>query len=102
MGRIRARQVRDRDFTSFDHILAMDARNYAWLVDACPRSHGGNLSLVTAWNADGKAGDIPDPYFGNQEGFNQVFAALQAAIEVFLDSCLHPELDRPQAGRRKN
>ncbi len=80
----RSRQVKLKDFESFSYILAMDARNYNWLVEACPEPHRHTISLLgRSANHSGDI-EIPDPYYGNEQGFTHVLSLLQTAITGFV------------------
>lgn len=82
----RARQVKPKDFESFDYILAMDEKNYKWLVTACPSSHAGRITLLNTWMPEGTSTEIPDPYYGSSDSFQLVFTMLRGAIEGFVSS----------------
>lgn len=59
----RARQVEPADFTRFDLILAMDARNLADLQRMAPPGAQARLGLFLD-HAPGQAGrDMPDPWY---------------------------------------
>ena len=87
--RHRAQQIRPRDFETFDYILAMDTPNLHWLLDSCQElQHQKKISLIGSWADDAVVPEIPDPYYGNQEGFLQVFLLLDRAIEGFANKVL--------------
>jgi protein-tyrosine phosphatase len=69
----RARQVRKRDFGEFDLIVAMDRGHLEILQDHCPPEHLGKLRMLV------KGRDVPDPYYGGPEGFEQVLDMVEAA-----------------------
>jgi protein-tyrosine phosphatase len=69
----RARQVRRRDFDEFDLIVAMDRGHLQILQAHCPPQHQGKLRMLV----DGH--DVPDPYYGGAEGFEQVLDMVEAA-----------------------
>lgn len=73
----RARMVTDKDFQRFDLIVAMDRSNYDQLVRI-----GGqvdHLRLLSDFLDDVWPTDVPDPYFGGDDGFEMVLDMLQAA-----------------------
>ncbi|MDP2370751.1 low molecular weight protein-tyrosine-phosphatase [Rhodoferax sp.] len=71
-GKGRSRRVCDADFEKFDLILAMDRGNLVNLQSVCPAPHHGKLGLLLDF-ADGLHGeDVPDPYYGNAQGFERV------------------------------
>ena len=68
----RSRRIDDADFEKFDLILAMDRSNLASLQSTCPAQHISKLRLLLDF-ADGMRGaDVPDPYYGNAQGFERV------------------------------
>ncbi len=68
----RSRRIADADFEKFDLILAMDRSNLESLQSVCPAPHLGKLRLFLDF-ADGVHGqDVPDPYYGNAQGFERV------------------------------
>ena len=68
----RSRRIDDADFEKFDLILAMDRSNLASLQNICPAQHVSKLGLLLDF-ADGMRGaDVPDPYYGNAQGFERV------------------------------
>jgi protein-tyrosine phosphatase len=69
----RARQLRKRDFDEFDLIIAMDRGHLQILEQHCPPQHRGKLRMLV----DGH--DVPDPYYGGAEGFEQVLDMVEAA-----------------------
>lgn len=69
---LRARQVTEQDFERFDRILAMDRQNFALLRRYCPPEHRYKLGLFLDY-ADGLAEkEVPDPYYGGVQGFENV------------------------------
>jgi len=83
MDDLRARQVSAGDFCHFDYILAMDADNLRLLHASCPQEQAHRLSLMLDW-ANGWGEEVPDPYYGGDEGFEQVFDMLTDACSCLL------------------
>jgi protein-tyrosine phosphatase len=69
----RARQVRTRDFEEFDLIVAMDRGHLEILQDNCPPQHQRKLRMLV------RGHDVPDPYYGGADGFEQVLDMVEAA-----------------------
>ena len=78
---LRARQVVPEDFHSFDHIVAMDAQNFADLVAMRPEGARAKITLLLD-HAEG--GDVPDPYYGGDEGFAETFRLVEAGARGLL------------------
>lgn len=84
---LKARVVVDADFERFDHLLAMDADNLAQLRKRCPDhlQHKLGLFLDVAGVADTLGTrEIPDPYFGNLQGFERVLDLCEAGARGLL------------------
>lgn len=78
----RAAQVSAQDFERYDWVLAMDRSNLAELRRRCPPASLHRLHL--ALDPVG-GGDVPDPYYGGPEGFDEVYALLGPALDAWLD-----------------
>jgi protein-tyrosine phosphatase len=74
----RARHLGKRDFEGFDLLLAMDHGHLGILRRLCPPEHAAKVRLLLA-NAD-----VPDPYYGGPEGFEQVLDLVEAACRSLL------------------
>lgn len=95
---LRARRVREQDFSRFDYILAMDRQNLAALRRSCPAEHLFKLGLFLDY-ADGLALDeVPDPYYGGAEGFVNVLDMCEHAARGLIEAIARSGLDR-QSGR---
>ena len=83
MTDLRARQVCAADFAQFDYVVAMDRDNLALLEVSCPPAAQDRLSLMLHW-AEGWGDEVPDPYYGGDEGFIRVFDLLTEASRGLL------------------
>ena len=84
LDHLRARQVRSQDFEQFDYILAMDQQNLADLRAMCPPYFTGHLGLFLPFAPDNPTDEVPDPYYGGDEGFTRVFDMVEAASDGLL------------------
>ncbi|MDM3857672.1 MAG: low molecular weight phosphotyrosine protein phosphatase [Aphanizomenon gracile PMC649.10] len=80
-----ARQFQIRDFQEFDLILAMDCNNYDDIlaVDRSGQYHS-KVRLMCDFCSTHTLKEVPDPYYGGVEGFNQVIDLLMDACEGLL------------------
>ena len=78
LSTLRARQVRASDFVEFDLILAMDRGHLRALERMAPREARQKVRLFVAGR------DVPDPYYGGPEGFEQVLDLVEAACRDLL------------------
>lgn len=79
LSALRARRVLDIDFMHFDHILAMDRNNLSLLERACPAKHRQKLGLFLEYAAKFDDDEVPDPYYGGEEGFERVLDLIEDA-----------------------
>ncbi|MBD8512388.1 low molecular weight phosphotyrosine protein phosphatase [Photobacterium sp. WH77] len=77
---IRARQIVVGDFEKFDLILVADRQNLSDLTAICPAEYLSKLSLLLAF-ADAEEDEVPDPYYGGEEGFEHVLDLIEAAAD---------------------
>lgn len=75
ISRQKARRVASRDFDRFDLILAMDRDNLRDLKRLRPAASSTEIHLFLDY-ARGMAADIPDPYYGEDDGFETVYNML--------------------------
>lgn len=80
---IRARQVVEADFEEFDLILAADNDNLADLQQRCPTHLQHKLALFLSF-ADSNHDEIPDPYYGGDNGFELVLDLIENASDNLL------------------
>lgn len=81
-----ARQVQPDDLDAFHYILAMDARNLG-KVERLARQGRGRAEVRLFREFDDMAGDdreVPDPYFGGPDGFEDVHDMVERAAEGLL------------------
>ncbi|ELB2200795.1 low molecular weight phosphotyrosine protein phosphatase [Vibrio parahaemolyticus] len=80
---IRARQVSVQDFEDFDLVLAADKANLADLLDICPAEHRHKVSLFLS-HSNSSYDEIPDPYYGGDNGFELVLDLIEEASVAVL------------------
>ncbi len=96
-----ARQVQTDDFLRFDVILAMDRSNLADLqaLAPCPEL-SSKLHLFRDFEGEGEDPDVPDPYYGEAEGFGEVVAICLRASAGFVERVASDAgLNRPRIKR---
>jgi protein-tyrosine phosphatase len=84
----RARQFVPADFARFEYVLAMDRQNLATLQRLAPDGAARDkVRLLRSFDPTVIEGDdeVPDPYFGGAEGFDQVFDICLGACQGLLD-----------------
>jgi protein-tyrosine phosphatase len=83
-----ARQVAPRDFTDYDLILAADRSNLRDLRAVAPREARARMHLLREFDPASEGApdlDVPDPYYGGDDGFEHVLDLVEAACRGLLD-----------------
>jgi len=92
LSALRARQVERADFERFDLVLAMDAANMAALRRVHPEVGPDRLRLLMSFATRHHAEEVPDPYYGEGDGFERVLDYVEDACEGVIDM-LKQQLD---------
>ena len=84
----KARQISKNDFQRFNYILTMDDSNYKNVMSL--KNREPNLDLCKVRKMQEFANtfhekEVPDPYFGGEEGFDYVLDILNDSTNGFLD-----------------
>ena len=80
----RARKVRAEDFQIYDLILAMDRGHFAHLESLRPNDARAEVQMFLAYHPAPLHADVPDPYYGGAEGFEQVLDLVEQASKTLL------------------
>jgi len=87
----RSRKIDDNDLYEFDHILVMDKDNLND-VKSLMKDHNYSISskikLILSYSKKSKLDEVPDPYYGGQNGFERVLDLLDDAIDELIDSLI--------------
>ena len=84
LSMLRGRQVSRADFGEFDYLLAMDRMNLRVLERLCPSRHGHKLKLFLEFSNDAAPREVPDPYYGGDQGFEHVLDLVEEAAQGLL------------------
>lgn len=80
-----ARQVGAVDFDTFDYVLAMDRQNLIDLQRMQPADYSGHLGLFLSFARHHSVEEVPDPYYGGDQGFEEVFDMVEDASQGLLE-----------------
>jgi protein-tyrosine phosphatase len=83
---LRARQFVQNDFDAFDKIYVMDQSNYNDVLRLA-RNEGDKAKVQMVLNEifPNSNQPVPDPYYGGEEGFVEVYNLLDDATNVIID-----------------
>jgi protein-tyrosine phosphatase len=85
LSALRARVVEPRDFEYFDLILAMDRDNLRALERRAPAHARDHLRLFLEFAPQTGISEVPDPYYGGPNGFEDVLDLIEAASRGLID-----------------
>lgn len=78
-----ARQLHNGDLSAFDYVLVMDRQNLAEVRDLWRQTDGTEPKLFLSYGRSG-VDEVPDPYYGGDQGFEEVLDLIQDASEGLL------------------
>jgi protein-tyrosine phosphatase len=83
-SRHRARQYDASWPTSYDLVLVMDESNLADVGGRGPR-----IMLFRDFDSDNPGGEVPDPYYGGADGFEEVLAMVERTSDAIVAALAH-------------
>ncbi len=87
ISQLRGRQFSAQDFDRFDVIYAMDASNYQNVLrQARNEADKSKVRMILNEAFPGEDMEVPDPYYGGDQGFEDVYKMLDNACEVILNN----------------
>lgn len=84
LSMLRGRQVEVADFSRFDYVLAMDNANMAILYRLCPPAQRNRLGMFLEYASKHNQREVPDPYYGGEDGFERVLDMVEDGAEGLL------------------
>ena len=87
---LHGRQFTISDFDTFDHILVMDKSNYQNITRlARNQKDVEKVEMMLNFSTPGLDQDVPDPYYGGIQGFENVYQMLDKASDSFIRTHIH-------------
>lgn len=90
LSALRARQFANDDFAAFDYVLAMDETNLTALLSLCPAHYRERVKLFLEFAPEAGHREVPDPYYGGAQGFEEVLDLVELAAQGLLDHIAGP------------
>ena len=85
----KAQQFRKQDFNEYDYIYVMDGSNYQNVINMAPdEASEKKVSLILNELFPNENVDVPDPYFGLENGFTTVYEMLDEVCEVIAEKLI--------------
>ena len=85
LSNLRARAVQQSEFSEFYLILTMDWDNRALLEDICPKPYAHKIRSFAEFLTTTEASVIADPYYGGEQGFENVLDLIEEASDGLID-----------------
>lgn len=82
----KARKISSVDFEKFDYIVVMDNDNYMNVRMMCPKQFQHKIHKMMGFSTSSKFTEVPDPYYGGEQGFELVLDLLENASLGLLQS----------------
>ena len=82
---IRARQINQPDYELFDR------QNIAWLKKQMPNEYMHKLRLFLDFSEKYVGRDVPDPYYGNSNGFETVLDMVEDGVKGLIEHLIEAE-----------
>lgn len=85
----KGRQFTTKDFESNDYIFVMDNSNYKDVIQLAPNQEAkSKVSLILNDLFPNENVDVPDPYYGMEEGFSNVYGMLDEVCEIIAEKLI--------------
>lgn len=84
LRKLRARKLQPQDYARFDHLLAMDRGHLSIMLRDSPPEHRHKIRLFMDHAPDLGHHEVPDPYYGDNTGFELVLDLVEAASRGLL------------------
>ena len=87
----RSRKIEESDLYEFDHILVMDNDNLdavRSLINDSKNPVNSKIKLILSYSKNSQLDEVPDPYYGGQNGFEKVLDLLDDAMDGLIDSLM--------------
>lgn len=85
------RQLTVDDLNYYDYILAMDRSNYQNIHRLSTQGHKAKVKLMRDFDPGHEGQEVPDPYYGTQKNFEEVYEILDRSIRHFIDHLVEHE-----------
>ena len=85
----KARKFSIKDFENFDYVYVMDNNNYKDVVALAPNQEAKNkVKMIMNELFESENIDVPDPYYGMEDGFENVYQMLDEVCSEIANKLL--------------
>jgi len=85
----KGRQFTAKDFETNDYIFVMDNSNYKDVMQLAPNQEAkSKVSLILNDLFPDENVDVPDPYYGMEDGFSNIYGMLDEVCEIIAEKLI--------------
>lgn len=95
MSAHRAQHFKREHFEEYDYILVMDRANHEHVMKMCPNGAQEKIHYFMDFAPQLKVKEVPDPYFGGSDGFENVLDLIEAASAGLMSEIRDRFVDPP-------
>lgn len=88
------RQLVAADIDDYDYVLAMDRSNYQNITRLATSRNRSKVIMMRDFDPGHAGEEVPDPYYGNQKHFEEVYEILYRSLSGFLEFLVRTESKR--------
>lgn len=88
IAKVSGQQLKAQDFNRFTHIFALDKANLAGIKSRAPQSATAKIAMLMDIVPGRKGQDVPDPYYGDEGDFANVWMEVSVAAEILVERLL--------------
>lgn len=82
----RSRQITQKDLDNFDLIFVMDHSNFINVTQLATQDQYDKIKMIMNESSPGRNINVPDPYYGGAQGFENVYNMLDEACEAIIQN----------------
>ncbi|MCX6353184.1 MAG: low molecular weight phosphotyrosine protein phosphatase [Bacteroidetes bacterium] len=80
-----ARKIKPQEYHRYNYIIGMDDANIKALKELLPPTTKSKLFKMRYWDTTAPNADVPDPYYGGMEGFEEVYKMVSRSCQGLLE-----------------
>tara|TARA_R110002095_G_scaffold67032_4_gene56996 strand:+ start:3761 stop:4216 length:456 start_codon:yes stop_codon:yes gene_type:complete len=85
MSDLKGRKISNDDFDKFDYLIAMDKGHERTMRRMIDEKYHEKIKLFLDYHDKYRGMDIPDPYYGDREGFKKTFSLIEEGVDSLVD-----------------
>lgn len=86
LGGITAEQIDPLKLRDYKLVVCMDSSHYQFVMERCHPDDESRVKLFLHYHTTTELDDVPDPYYGEEDGFEEVFELIEQGCRQFLET----------------